>query len=595
MAAAQAAGLKPPKPLVLGDNMAEVWKSWTRQFVWFATATQLNDKPPQVQVATFMTAIGADCIRIFDTINLTPEEENNLVVIKAKFDEYFIPKSCVTYERYVFNQISQNEDELTETFIARVKEQAKKCDFVQLHDSLVKDRIIIGLKFTKLMPQLLNDSLTLDKTIEMCRNHELTARQSQAMVSVAVAEKVEVLKMDRRERKSERKVDMKLNKQRYESDENIQCEKCGRNHKKFKCPAYGKECYTCGRRGHFATHCLIENGSGESSEEELFIGALEALDEGEDWFETVKVNISKVSVKLDTGAHCNVLPLWMVEKLDLLLLKPSPTKWLLTFSNHKMRVLGEVDPVCTVKQKQSRITFKVVEERVIPLLGRKTCIAQNLITRIDSLEIDDVEVYDGLGCLKGYIYDIDLVENAQWESRPARHVPHSIRDQVKKELDAMEKLGVIERIHEPTPVVSAMVLVRRNNKLRICIDPSQVNQNLLRRHHPLTTMEEISARLKNSKCFSILDCKKGFWQIRVTERTSKYLTFGTPWGRYCCKRLPFGLASAPEVFQKVMQDILERIDGVECSMDDVLIHAENESHLESITKEVISRIIASAK
>ncbi|XP_055585053.1 uncharacterized protein K02A2.6-like [Uranotaenia lowii] len=237
-----------------------------------------------------------------------------------------------------------------------------------------------------------------------------------------------------------------------------------------------------------------------------------------------------------------------------------------------MRVLGEVDPVCTVKQKQSRITFKVVEERVIPLLGRKTCIAQNLITRIDSLEIDDVEVYDGLGCLKGYIYDIDLVENAQWESRPARHVPHSIRDQVKKELDAMEKLGVIERIHEPTPVV---------------------NQNLLRRHHPLTTMEEISARLKNSKCFSILDCKKGFWQIRVTERTSKYLTFGTPWGRYCCKRLPFGLASAPEVFQKVMQDILEGIDGVECSMDDVLIHAENESHLESITKEVISRIIVS--
>ncbi|XP_055585228.1 tigger transposable element-derived protein 1-like [Uranotaenia lowii] len=145
---------------------------------------------------------------------------------------------------------------------------------------------------------------------------------------------------------------------------------------------------------------LAENRSGESSEEELFIGALEALDEGEDWFETVKVNISKVSVKLDTGAHCNVLPLWMVEKLDLLPLKLSPTKWLLTFSNHKMLVLGEVDPVCTVKQKQTRITFKVVEERVIPLLGRKTCIAQNLITRIDSLEIDDVEVYDGLGCLK---------------------------------------------------------------------------------------------------------------------------------------------------------------------------------------------------
>ncbi|XP_055523016.1 uncharacterized protein LOC129717191 [Wyeomyia smithii] len=154
-------------------------------------------------------------------------------------------------------------------------------------------------------------------------------------------------------------------------------------------------------------------------------------------------------------------------------LRPSKTKWLISFSNHKLKVLGEINPVCKIKHKSSSVTFKVVEESVVPLLGRETCIAQRLIARVDTVQISDNILYDGLGCVQNYVYDIDLIPNPQWETRPARHVPHSIRTAVKKELDSMERLGVIEKIHVPTPVVSAMVLVKRKEKLRICIDSSQ--------------------------------------------------------------------------------------------------------------------------
>ena len=104
-----------------------------------------------------MSAIGEDCVRIFDTFCLRPDEENDVEVIKTKFDEYFTPKSCITFERYNFNQIVQQEDEKFDSFVTRVKEQAKKCSFSVLHDSLVKDRIIIGVRYTSLVPQLLND------------------------------------------------------------------------------------------------------------------------------------------------------------------------------------------------------------------------------------------------------------------------------------------------------------------------------------------------------------------------------------------------------------------------------------------------------
>lgn len=187
------------------------------------------------------------------------------------------------------------------------------------------------------------------------------------------------------------------------------------------------------------------------------------------------------------------------------------------------------------------------------------------------------------------MYDIHLDDDPKFQINPPRRIPHALRNAVKSELDAMHKMGVIEPINEPTPVLNALVIVRQKCKLRICIDPSQVNKNLLRRTHPLCTIEEIFARICNTR-FTILVMKKGFWQIPVSERTMKYVAFGTPWGRYTCRRLPFGLASALEVFQKLMNSLLEGLEGVGSSMDDVLIHAKTEKELNGITETVLSRI-----
>ncbi|XP_062542342.1 uncharacterized protein K02A2.6-like [Armigeres subalbatus] len=583
-----AAGLKPPKPLVLGDNMADQWRTWYRQFKWFSVATQLDAKPSAVQAATLLSAIGVDCVRIFDTFGLRPDQEDDIDVIVQKFNEYFTPKSCTTYERYHFNKIMQKEEEAFDVFVTRVREQAKKCAFSVLHDSLVKDKLIVGTRFTKIVPQLLNDDLTLQKTIELCRNFELTSIQTKELNK---EDKVEVLKSVKRQ-----------DEPKHRREEAYECNRCGRKHKRGACPAYDKTCNACGWRGHFAVMCkakkrLHKNVSEvteqvsqreETDAEEFYIHALGDQHE-DDWFETIYMKGRKLSVKLDTGAQCNVLPASIVEKLPVAI-ESSATKNLVTYNGQRIPVIGEISSICLVKGRSQPITFKIVKENVTPVLGRKTCLAFDLIARVNTVGVTDSDIYDGLGCLRDFVYDIDLVDAPSWEIRPSRNVPHSIRDEVRKELSCMEALGVIAKIHEPTPVVNAMVLVRKKGKLRICIDPSQVNQNILRRHHPLTTIEEIVARLKGSKRFTILDCKRGFWQIQVTERTSKYLTFGTPWGRYCCKRLPFGLASAPEIFQNVMQGLVGDIDGVECSMDDILIHARNSTELMKITDAVISRI-----
>ena len=87
-------------------------------------------------------------------------------------------------------------------------------------------------------------------------------------------------------------------------------------------------------------------------------------------------------------------------------------------------------------------------------------------------------------------------------------------------------------------------------------------------------MEEIAADIAGSEYFALLDCSKGFWQIKVSDRTKKILTIATPWGRHSYKRLPFGLASASEVFQEIMTSLLSGLKNVKVAIDDIFLHAK---------------------
>ncbi len=87
------------------------------------------------------------------------------------------------------------------------------------------------------------------------------------------------------------------------------------------------------------------------------------------------------------------------------------------------------------------------------------------------------------------------------------------------------------------------------------------------------------AQFANAKYFSKLDASSGFWQLKLNDASSKLCSFNTPYGRYCFLRLPFGIASAPEVYHKTVYMIYEHMDGVDTSMDDIIVWgASKEEH-----------------
>ena len=90
-------------------------------------------------------------------------------------------------------------------------------------------------------------------------------------------------------------------------------------------------------------------------------------------------------------------------------------------------------------------------------------------------------------------------------------------------------------------------------------------------NYPLPTIEDVATRLHGAKVFSLLDVRSGFWHVMLDEPSSYLTTFNTPFGRYRWKRLPFGICSATEIFQRKMHQPIEGLSGVDVVADDFAI------------------------
>ena len=127
-------------------------------------------------------------------------------------------------------------------------------------------------------------------------------------------------------------------------------------------------------------------------------------------------------------------------------------------------------------------------------------------------------------------------------------------------------------------MVSSLVLVNKPEKLRICTDPQDLNKALMGSHYPLPTIEDVATRLSKAKVFSVLDAKNGFWQVKIDTDSSYLTTFNTPFGRFRWLRLPFGVKTAPEEYQRRIQESLRNLNGIEDIVDDILCVGEGDTY-----------------
>ena len=379
-------------------------------------------------------------------------------------------------------------------------------------------------------------------------------------------------------------------------------------------------CHLCKRKGHFfkccpqrqinsrgvheVTECAASSGESEDSPSpiDFFIGTITGGEINSAWFSSLDVEGTLVKFKLDTGAEVNVLPSRIYSELKN---KPPLTKTnavLSSYGEFQVKPQGKVNLECSVPGLRETLQFYVASVESPPILGLQACQNLNLVKKIDSVVTgsqvpltkadivnDYPDVFKGLGSIDG-TYHIELDETVEPVIHPPRKVPYSLLGRLQDRLKELEILDIIQKVDRLTKWVNSLVIVeKRNGSLRLCLDPRDLNRAIRREHYRIPTAEDIASRLNGKKLFSIVDEKDGFWQVNLDEESSYLCTFNTPFGRYRFKRMPFGISSAPEVFQKKNKALFGDIDGVEIIFDYIIVAAESEVEHDTIVRKLLQR------
>ncbi len=582
-----------PANLNVRGNLASNWRKFRRMWNNYEIASRLRQESKELRTATLLTCIGVEALETYKGLEWANEDEKvDIDIVLEKLETFYVGATNVIYEQYNFNRRVQEPSESFKAYVVTLRALAKSCNYGQLTDDFIRDRIVVGVRENSLRKKLLQTrDLTLQNCIDICRASEATNQQLRSMSQTddihAVSSKRDG-KKDKENQRGRTKGLTQEGKQLEQKQQSIlKCKYCGKSHRHIKeeCPVWGKKCLKCNKSNHFASQCQSKQGPVKGKIHgvgELFESEDEET-EYVDYVLTVKeksvmsvtenkfpkrifahmvLNETSVKFQLDSGATVNVLPLQLYRDIfddpKLMHLEKTQTT-LLMFNKSKMNVLGKLKTM-TINPKNKMkhvVEFLVVNQDYKPQLGFET---------IQKFELMTVNA--------------ENVISVRYQSEV---VPKSARG--KPELCPKSSRSEPEANPKPVRIYSEVSLKTarsQDGSVRLCIDPKPLNKALKRNHYPHPDIEDLLPNLAKSKVFSVVDANNGFWHVQLDQESGYLTTFATPWGRYRWKRMPFGISPAPEEFQRYLDSALEGLEGIKAICDDILVCGVGDSYEEAV-------------
>ena len=292
---------------------------------------------------------------------------------------------------------------------------------------------------------------------------------------------------------------------------------------------------------------------------------------------TVELSGEPHRLEIDTAATRTVLNEETYNNLrDKLELKTSEAA-LSTYTGEKIPVLGEVRIPVKYQNQQHNLPVMAVKSPGPNLLGRDWLQVIKLNwNSIFSIQEDNPQLQkilnahkdvfgEGLGTLKGKEAKIYVDPSAPPMFMKARPVPYALKAKVEKELDRLSE-GIISPVE------------------------FTVNQVSKLDNYPIPKTEDLLATLGGGNKFTKLDMSQAYQQLLLDEESKKFTTINTHKGLYQYNRLPFGVSSAPGIFQRTMENLLQGIPHVVVRVDDILVSGKDDlDHLANL-EVVLSRL-----
>lgn len=392
-------------------------------------------------------------------------------------------------------------------------------------------------------------------------------------------------------------------------NEQLTCYSCGKqghSSRSLSCPAKGRTCRRCRGLDHFEAMCRKRQHVPDAALKSKRVFNVDNLQESKHHVEeeqndglempekvyyafyggnesnTLDCTIGgfSLNVLIDSGADANLIrhETWeMMKNAKIRVLKSTKgcTRVLRGYgSNVPLSVIGTFEAEVSIGRKSTVAEFFVVKGGQKDLLGDLT--AKMLGVLKVGIEVNEVDSETKpFSKIKGVQAHIRITPDARPVFQPLRRVPIPMEEAVNRKLDQLLWRDIIEVKQGPATWVSPLVIVgKASGEPRICLDLRRVNEAVVREHFPMPVVDEYLARLGVGNMWSKLDIREAFHQVELAEDSRDFTTFITNRGLFRFKRLPFGLVTAPEIFQRIMEEILSGCEGTYWYLDDVIIEGE---------------------
>ena len=311
----------------------------------------------------------------------------------------------------------------------------------------------------------------------------------------------------------------------------------------------------------------------------------------------VDINGTPISFTVDTASSVSIVSDETYTKhFKSVLLRDSKAK-LRGYTGHSIELVGEITVIAKYNGQEFQLPLLVAEGKRTSLFGRNWMERIRLnweeILHIERKGGNSLErllkqyktvFADGYGEMTPFKAHITLKDDVAPIFHKARPVPYSLREKVDKELDKQVGAGILKKVERSEWASPVVIVPKPDGSVRICSDYKvSINKVVEDTPYPLPTADDIFSTLAGGQAFTKIDLSNAFNQLKVDESSSQYLTINTTKGLFQPTRLPYGIKTAPLMFQNVMDQVLHGIPGVCCYIDDILITANFEAeHLQRL-------------
>ena len=317
----------------------------------------------------------------------------------------------------------------------------------------------------------------------------------------------------------------------------------------------------------------------------------------------VKVREQLLAMEVDAGAAVSIISKATYQKLFSREQLTEPSIKLRTYTGEPMSVVGQMLVPVQYGSQRETLPLIVVGGNGPSLLGhdwlKSIRLEWKTIGLLDAggAEVDvllkrhKVVFSEELGTMKNFKAHLTVKDNATPVFHKPRTVPFAMKDSIEMEFERLEKEGIVERVSHSEWATPVVPVPKGDGRIRVCGDYKvTLNRHLEVDRYPLPKPNELFASLAGGQKFSKVYLTQAYLQMELDKESKKLTTLNTHQGLYRFNRLPFGISSAPALFQRAMDTILQGLPHVQCYIDDIIVTGvDDKEHLHNL-EEVLQRL-----